>query len=586
MKKESNTFAINDEAPEISGDQGSKEMLYLQRRIKGLLLFRLSLAIFFLVLTLAVQGQRAGHLFSAQLRPLYYFSIILLFFTIFAALSLKHVRHLRGFAYLQLFFDVEAVTTLIFFSGGVESIFSFLYMPVIVSAAILLFRRGSMIIASACALSYGLLLDLQYFQWIVPLQVVGDKGRVQDSGTYFLTLLMSIVGFYLVAYLGGYLAEELQRSSRQIRENWRDFRDLKLLHRSIVESVSSGLLTVSQSGYIVFSNRSAQKLLNLSAEQIEGRPLKTIFPELDARMRVLTSLPSGYQERGPVLEREEIIYQSPSGENVCLGYTLSPLRRATGEMWGWVFTFQDLTHVKAMQEEIKRVERSAFAGMVAEEIAHEIKNPLAAISGAVQMLQSEVRDDPFHAKLMKIMHREIERIDELITDFLWLARGSSKAAKVEEVSLCEVIDEIIINLRDKNKVKEEHTITRVFEEAPSFLINRGCLRQILWHPMINAVEAMPDGGELTVRIHKEDSTGQCVMVVDIQDSGSGISPEILGKIFDPFFTTKTNSTGLGLSIVNRLMEHIGGRISVHSLKASGACISLFFPSSICLPLAK
>ncbi len=145
----------------------------LRRNLQGVLLVRLLLGIFFLVLTLLVRSHRAEELLSGQLQPLYTFSVILFLFTIVAALGLKRTSDLRRFAYLQLFFDVGAVTFLIYLSGGVESIFSFLYMPAIISGAVLLDRRGSMVSATASAISYGLLLDLQYFGWLTPLQLVG-----------------------------------------------------------------------------------------------------------------------------------------------------------------------------------------------------------------------------------------------------------------------------------------------------------------------------------------------------------------------------------------------------------------------------
>jgi two-component system, NtrC family, sensor histidine kinase PilS len=549
----------------------------LKSGLKGLLLFRLLLGIFFLVLTFAAQGQRTADLTSADFHPLYYFSLILLLFTVFGALCLERVQHLRRFAYLQLFFDVEAVTALIYLSGGVESIFSVLYTPVIISAAILLYRRGSLVIASVCTVSYGLLLDLQYFAWIDPLQVRSAGVQPRESGTYFFTLLISTAGFYLVAYLCGYLAEEVQRSSRQIRENRRDFHKLEFLHRNILESLNSGLLTVSPSGHVLLSNMAAQGILALPSEQIDGRPFKTIFPTLDSR-----SWPSveALDELGPpnILERQELFYRRPAGEEICLGYTLSSLRKEDGKSWGWVFIFQDLTHVKAMEDHLKRMERMGFAGKIAAEIAHEIKNPLAAISGAVQMLQLDLSQETFHTKLMNILTREITRIDELVTNFLWLARGPQKSQSGKGVSVAGVVEEVVTELKAKGKLSNEHSIEIELECNPTFFMDRNYLRQLLWHPMLNALEAMPEGGALTIHIaDASQNRDRTETMIQISDTGCGISRELRERVFEPFYTTKSARGGLGLSIVFQLMQNVGGRIEIDPEALPGTTLSLFFP---------
>src|SRR5208283_4095325 len=179
-----------------------------------------------LILTLAVQSARNADLLSAHFHPLYIFSCILLLFTIFGAVSVERVRRLVHFAWVQIIFDLGAVTVLVYMTGGIESSFSFLYMLVIISSALLLYRRGSLLTASACALIYGLLLDLQYFGWISPLQLIAGAGRAPDSGTYFFTILMSMAGFLLLGFVAGYLAEELQRSSLRVRERERDLNEL------------------------------------------------------------------------------------------------------------------------------------------------------------------------------------------------------------------------------------------------------------------------------------------------------------------------------------------------------------------------
>jgi two-component system, NtrC family, sensor histidine kinase PilS len=560
------------------GGQPAPDDIALRRKLQGVLLIRLLLAVLFLIITFLVQSPRAEKLLPAQLRALYTFSVILFFFTIIAAVSLKRVLHLRMFAYFQLLFDVEAVTFLVYLSGGVESIFSFLYMPAIISGAVLLHRRGSVVAATACALSYGSLLDLQYFGWLFPLQVFGLASGTHDTGVYFHSLMMNIAGFYLTAYLSGYLAEQLRRSSQQARKRERDFHQLETLHRNIIQSLSSGLLMITQDGHVLFSNNAAQKILALTPDQIDEQPVERIFPMLD----LLTwpdSTPPTLQGTPPTPSRREISYNRPDGKHLSLGYSVSLLKKESAGNWGWVFIFQDLTHLKSMEEHLNRLERMVYAGKLAAEIAHEIRNPLAAISGAAQMLQTEMTHDPFQAKLTNIVSREVQRIDDLVTDFMWLAKGSQKSEKVKEVSVCALIEEVFAQLKVRDKLTNGHKCEKKFEATPVFLMDPQHLRQLLWYLMANALEAMPAGGTLTVRVAASDRQAlpKLKTLIEITDTGSGIPQEKCGRVFEPFFTTKTNGTGLGLSIVYQMMESIGGQIELYSDGHSGTSVLLFFP---------
>ncbi len=546
----------------------------LRGKLRKILLFRLMLAVFFLALTLAVQSHRNEDLLSVRLLPLYLFSCVLFLFTILGGLTIQRVKSLVWFSWCQLIFDIGAVTMLVFLSGGVESSFSFLYMLVIISSALLLYRRASLFTASACSLVYGMLLDLQYFGWISPLQIVSGPVQIRDSGAYFFSLLMNIAGFYLVGFLAGYLAEELKKSSRRVREHERNLRHLATLHQSIVRSMTSGLLTIDRGGQIIFSNTACQETLGLDGDDINGRALKSFFPDID-----VSQLPTSI---GPSCRsaRMETTYTRPSGRTITLGYSTSLLQKENGEPFGWVIIFRDLTQLKAMEEHMQRMERLVIAGKFAAEVAHEIKNPLAAMSGAVQMLQSDLRENPLHARLMGIVEREIGRINKLVTDFLWLTKSPPQAAHVANVSVCPVIDEIIALLEAKNQVTPSHTIRTEFLSEPVSAVDPHHLRQIFWNLFVNALEAMPDGGELTILVSGNSENGNMRETrIDVADTGCGIPDSVRKRIFDPFFTTKSSGTGLGLSIVYQLVEKAGGRIEVDANHSgTGTVFSLFFPS--------
>jgi two-component system sensor histidine kinase PilS (NtrC family) len=241
-----------------------------------------------------------------------------------------------------------------------------------------------------------------------------------------------------------------------------------------------------------------------------------------------------------------------------------------------------------MEEHLLRTERMAHAGKMASEIAHEIRNPLAAISGAAQMLQHEMAQEPFHGRLMSIISREVRRIDDLISDFLWMARGPQKPESVTQVSVSAAIEDVFSQLKAKDIMNDGHKVEKVFEIMPTFLMEPLRLRQVLFQILANALQAMPDGGILTVRVagskakdHEEGET-----LIEITDTGIGIAEENRARIFEPFFTSKNSGTGLGLSIAYQLMESLGGRIEANSDGQSGTSVSLFFPVTPPFPLAK
>jgi two-component system sensor histidine kinase PilS (NtrC family) len=568
-----------------AGQDNASDDSRFRGKLKKLLLYRLIFAVFFLILTLAVQSARNADLLSAHFHPLYIFSCILFLFTIFGALSLERVRRLVRFAWAQILFDLGAVTVLVYMTGGIESSFSFLYMLVIISSALLLYRRGSLLTASACSLIYGLLLDLQYFGWISPLQLVAGTGYAPDSGTYFFYILMNTAGFFLLGFLAGYLAEELQRSSLRVRERERDLSKLVTLHTSIVQSMSSGLLTVDLNGCVIFSNNAAQEILGVKSGEIAGLCVTELFPTID-----ISRLPrsNGADGRSQT-NRMETAYSQPSGIQITLGYSASVLQNESGETFGWIIIFIDLTKLKAIEEHIQRMERLVLAGRFAAEIAHEIKNPLAAMSGAMQMLRGEMGQNALNKKLMGIVQREIERINGLVTEFLWMAKGSPKSAQVEDVAVCSVIEEIIALLKTKKQVTTSHIIRTDFQTRPFIAIDPHHLHRVLWNLLVNALEAMPEGGELSISVNFQEPPDSPIrpIRIDIGDTGCGIPDGAFKRIFDPFFTTKTNGTGLGLSIVYQLVEKAGGSIEViRSQSGIGTIFSLFFPPSRSFSLAK
>jgi two-component system sensor histidine kinase PilS (NtrC family) len=280
----------------------------------------------------------------------------------------------------------------------------------------------------------------------------------------------------------------------------------------------------------------------------------------------------------------------PGGQKRHLGLASSILRDGEGRANGWVLIFQDVTEVVAMEQELRRSERLAGIGQLAADIAHEIRNPLAAISGSVEMLQAglgEDEPDPEPRRLMGIVLREIDRLNDLITDFLQFARPAPTRRK--PVDLGALVEELVgmIEVARPEGVEIEVDLERELTAHA----DPTQIRQILWNLILNAVQAMPDGGCIRISVagvapesqegasegRNEEKEGVDLVEVTVADTGVGIAPEVLERIFDPFFTTKPEGSGLGLATVHRIVEANGGSLRVESLVGEGTVLRVRFP---------
>jgi two-component system sensor histidine kinase PilS (NtrC family) len=239
---------------------------------------------------------------------------------------------------------------------------------------------------------------------------------------------------------------------------------------------------------------------------------------------------------------------------------------------------------------MQRMERLALAGKYAAEIAHEIKNPLAAVSGSMQMLRTEMPSDSALGRLSGIVCREIDRINALVTDFLWLARKPSRVEKLQALSVSATVLDTLSLMHEHQEISARYQVRTVFSGDPVICVDPHVFQQILWNLLRNALEAMPQGGGIVIRAGLDDSPAGSApgqprrVTVEVEDSGEGIPAELLDKVFEPFFTTKEKGTGLGLSTVYQLVQSSGGNIGVSSVPPHGTTFSVSFPAAA-TPLA-
>jgi two-component system, NtrC family, sensor histidine kinase PilS len=463
--------------------------------------------------------------------------------------------------------DVLVETLLVYFTGGLDSPFSFLYLVSIITASMLLYRRGGLLAASGAAILYGVLVDLMYYKVLpLPEQMMFAGGDWSASRLYF-NMAANFSGFYATALLTSYLSEQLQRTSKELDANRQNLAELRALNQNVVESIPSGLITLSSLGTASFINPAAANILRAQPQEMLGRHVTELgfftSEEWDAAREDLL--------RGTIVRREVDQFMA-AGEPRSIGFAVSPLSTLDGHFSGYTVIFQDLTDVKKLEAEVRLKDRMAAVGELSAGIAHEIRNPLAAIAGSVQVLKSSKSLTPQEQRLMSIVLKESERLNKSISDFLRFVRPQEKRTGEFDVaaSLAETLD----LLSNSPELQPGHEIRREIH-PPSFLIDGDAdqIRQVFWNLARNAVQAMPNGGVLTVRTVVREDAYDILFV----DSGRGISPADLQRLFQPFRTNFPSGTGLGMAISYRIVQEHGGKIDVRSSEGAGTVITVTLP---------
>lgn len=483
-------------------------------------------------------------------------------------------------AYVQVLFDTVFVTGLIYTTGGIESLFSFLYLLVIYNASLLLYREGGFIIATCSSIAYGLLLDLHYYNIIHPPGSTPGDGYPGYQVLYTIAVNMS--GFYLVAYLSSTLAEQVRRSHLALNEKQRDLDKLEMLNESIIQSMNSALIALDEERRVILFNPAAEKLFQETAAELLGKSLEEALPQLHGRLEE-RGLASWSPSRDPI-PAADFPYPTTHGETRFIRLTFSPLEWPSQGHRGCILVLQDMTRSKRIEDEMKRMEGLALIGELAASIAHEIRNPLASISGSIQLLKDEFDQDGIHGRLLNIVVREIERLNHLVRDFQQFARP--KKTSLQSLDLIQVITESLELVRNNPLWPAEIQVSTALPSSLVVESDPEQIRQVFWNLFLNACEAMPQGGHLEVRAQNTaDSGGELHARVTIRDTGPGFPPEVLPKVFIPFFTTKEEGSGLGLAIVKGIVEDLKGDIEADNHPEGGAVITLTFPSRGQKPLA-
>jgi len=474
---------------------------------------------------------------------------------------------LRRFAWMQICLDVALVTGIIAASGGAQSIFTFLYVLTVLEGCFLLGRRGGLVAASLAGLLY---VDVVMGRHL--LTVLGLAEPIQPTALEALTVLLNAAVLFAIALLAGSLAERYYLAQRSLESQRKDFSDLQAFRDLIFQSVGSGLIAVNPEGRVTAFNRAAESITGVAEREALGQPWEALFGrEVDLEeARQAVAGPGGQSLR------YEIRLKRRDGHEVPVGISFWSLRSGGGEAVGLIGVCQDLSSIKRMEQQVRQADRLATIGRLSANIAHEIRNPLASLSGAIEALVRELPADPVRERLVEIVLRESERLNRIIRDFLEYARPAPMASHA--VDLADLLEEVIV-LVEHRSLPAELKIIREYDEKLPARVDPQQLRQAIWNLCINAVQAMPEGGELRVGGRVVPGGGPPRLQLWISDTGQGIAETDLPQIFEPFFSTKAEGSGIGLALVYRVVQDHGGQIEVRSQLGTGTTFMLILPSA-------
>ncbi len=475
------------------------------------------------------------------------------------------LRLSKSFAWqirFQFLLDALLITWLVWRTGDLTSPYITLYIVLISVASFFLRPLSTLLMAALCAFIFILLTFLTVNSLIEAFGTVQSTGKV-----------VQIVSFHVVAMLVvGLLASRLsdrQSSGEQLEETAKTLANLRVLHQRIVESIRSGLITTDLDGNIYTFNAAATEITGYRLDEMQDTSIFELFG--DIREQIDLSL--GAAGDGDQLPRFETDLLTPDGFAVRIGFSVSLLFSETNEATGHIITFQDLTEIRSMEESVRRKDRLAAVGRVAAGLAHEIRNPLGAMRGAIQVLESNTPRESMSASLMDIILKESDRLNSIITNFLGYARPA--AVDFSETDVCEGIRDTLTLLRHSPDVEDSHILTDDLGNAPAIITGDPTqLKQIFWNLARNAIQAMPDGG--TLRVGLETIPNNRIRIV-FEDTGRGMSSEQVEQLFEPFSNSTSGGTGLGLSIVYQIVKDHNGVINVRSIEGKGTTITLDLP---------
>ena len=486
--------------------------------------------------------------------------------------TLRFVERQPWLVDLQFGADAVIISAFIHVTGGITSYFSSLYVLPIMAASTIRFGRGALQVAALSAVLYLALVSAQYV--VVPGLPRPLQPALQPELPSLrfaqYTVAINLFGFFAVAWLSGSLAERVRSAGAQLEDASHQIADLRAFNEYVIDSLLSGLISTDAEGRVLTFNRGASTITGLPQDQVIGSDVCEVLQLPDHLRPQLATLVDTRSLRA------DLTYRTGSGRLIDVGVTATPLAFPDGRA-GYLFTFQDVTTVKRLERDARLQQRLAAVGEMAAGIAHEIRNPLASMSGSIQVLRQELPLSDEQGQLMDIVLRESERLNRTIGSFLAYARPQRFA--ISRLDVRTVLQDATVLLRNSADVRENHTVdVDVPDEPVWYEADENQIRQIVWNLATNGLRAMAGGGHLLLSARQEtapDGTGD--VVITVQDQGCGIASDDLDTIFQPFRSSFEKGTGLGLAIVHRIVTDYSGSIQVSSTVGEGTSVRVRLP---------
>jgi two-component system sensor histidine kinase PilS (NtrC family) len=500
----------------------------------------------------------------------FYFLIALTYGLSVAYLAtLRYVDASPWLVDLQLTVDAALVSCFVIVTGGVQSDFSSLYLLPILAASTLRGRRGALQVASVSAVLYFAVVLSQYttLETFPRWSLSADSTLPAPRFAQYVVAL-NLFGFLAMGSLAGALAERLRSAGSRLATVSETVEDLRAYNEHVINSLVSGLVTADADCRILTFNRAASAITGVAPARAVGANAATVLGLPSHFVNRLATLGRTRSQRGDFGVRTE------DGRDIELGVTAARLSFPDGRT-GYLFTFQDVTDVKRLERESGMRQRLAAVGEMAAGIAHEIRNPLASMSGSLQVLRSELPLTDDQEQLMDIVLRESDRLNQTIRSFLAYARP--QRATITRFDLAQLVSDTARLLRNGTDVKEHHAVDVDTPPDPVWLeFDENQMRQIVWNLATNGLRAMAEGGRL--RLVAEASDGQTVGL-RVEDQGCGIAPGDIDRIFQPFRSSFDRGTGLGLATVHRIVTDAKGTIHVNSRVGEGTSMRVVLPAA-------
>ena len=559
------------------------DIFALRRRpIQTIESIRVGLITIVLFMTVALQNLQPQFVNLDVLLPVYLFTFLTSMVHVFYVFFIKRAILSIWFESLIFAFDAVFVTALIFYTGLNTTVFLFLYMVNIILCGLVFRQRGAILLALWTSILWsGLIILTPTF-----------RGQ-----SLYLALGLNNIAFIVVAYLAGYLSEQLNFMGIELRTHKKDLRVLRDINQSVIENISTGILTTNMDGKIGSCNPAGWQMISQwstdwsTVDDLVGGSVSDVFSEISEQCLMQWAEPS-LQNQCSTFRLS--LSKKVDDQTFLIESVASPLftegspgeRRAhlegknERELAGYIILFQDLTEMKRLEAAMRRSEKLAAVGQLAAGIAHEIRNPLASISGSIQLMADDTNGSADqNERLMKIVIKEINRLNLLITDFLDFAKPDSPIKDPIPVNslIQEIMDMVVLNKNLRADVEQQ---IHLYQEEIYILGDRNKLKQALLNIIINGYQAMTESPKARLRVQSEiletSETGSMVQL-RISDSGCGMSAEAAKKIFEPFHTTKVKGTGLGLAVTHKILESHGALIFVESEEGVGTEFLMKFP---------